>query len=292
MRSNTHNRQDQQKDYRNQSSQQHKSEQNTNSHIFHTAAGAKHASAQKDGQTTTQDKQASNRSSKSTSPTSEQWKRKATFQFSQQLTWKSETGMCMAALIQDRTQHFEYLVNCMQAFLMETGRAQATLANTTLQSDNEQFITNLLKTTALKMGGHMFVRQSPAYSSQSQGSIERFHRTLAGQIRTIRSQLQDNYDRTIKGQQPIMPWMVRHAAYLLNRYHVHSDGNTSFYRRWNKERKAPLCIFGETIQYMAPTAKALPKLEQRFFKGIWLGRDTATNEHIIGITNKVIKQEQ
>ena len=88
MRSNTHNRQDQQKDYRNQSSQQHKSEQNTNSHIFHTAAGAKHASAQKDGQTTTQDKQASNRSSKSTSPTSEQWNRKATFQFSQQLTWK------------------------------------------------------------------------------------------------------------------------------------------------------------------------------------------------------------
>ena len=200
-----------------------------------------------------------------------------------------ETGMCMAALIQDRTQHFEYLVNCIQAFLMETGRAQATLANTTLQSDNEQFITNLLKTAALKMGGNMFVRQSPAYSSQSQGSIERFHRTLAGQIRTIRSQLQDNYDRTIKGQQPIMPWMVRHAAYLLNRYNVHSDGNTSFYRRWNKEHKAPLCIFGETIQYMAPTAKALPKLEQRFFKGIWLGRDTATNEHIIGITNKVIK---
>ena len=88
MRSNTRNRQDQQKDYRNQSSQQYKSEQNTNSRISHITAGAKHASAQKDEQTTTQDKQASNRSSKSTSRTSKQWKRKATLQFSQQLTWK------------------------------------------------------------------------------------------------------------------------------------------------------------------------------------------------------------
>ena len=88
MKSNTRNRQEQQKDYHNRSSQQHKSEQSTNSHTFHTAAGAKHASAQKDEQTTIQDKQASNRSSKSTSPTSKQWKRKATLQFSQQLTWK------------------------------------------------------------------------------------------------------------------------------------------------------------------------------------------------------------
>ena len=84
--------------------------------------------------------------------------------------------------------------------------------------------------------------------------------------------------------------MVRHAAYLLNRYQVHNDGNTSFFRRWNREHKTPLCIFGETVQYMIPTTKALPKLEQRFFKGIWLGKDTATNEHIIGTTNKVQEQ--
>ena len=195
-----------------------------------------------------------------------------------------ETGMCMAALIEDKTQHFDYLVNCIQAFLMETGRAQATLANITLQSDNGQFITNLLKATALRMGGNISVRQSASYSSQSLGSIERLHRTLAGQIRTIRAQLENNYDRTITSQQPIMPWMVRHAASLLNRYHIHSDGNTSFYRRWSKERKALLCLFGETIQYMVPTAKTPPKLEQRFFTGIWLGRDTATNERIIGVT--------
>ena len=83
-----------------------------------------------------------------------------------------ETGMSMATLIQDRTQHFEYLVNCMCNFLMESGRAQAILANAVLQSDQEQFLINLLKA-----GNNISVRQSAAYNSQSQGSVERFHRT-------------------------------------------------------------------------------------------------------------------
>ena len=57
-------------------------------------------------------------------------------------------------------------------FLMESGRAQAILANAVLQSDQEQFLINLLKA-----GNNISVRQSAAYNSQSQGSVERFHRT-------------------------------------------------------------------------------------------------------------------
>ena len=198
-----------------------------------------------------------------------------------------ETGMSMATLIQDRTQHFEYLVNCTCNFLVESGRAQAILANTVLQSDQEPFLINLLKATALRLGNNISVRQSAAYNSQSQGSVERFHRTLISQIRSFRAQVKQYYDRDINCEQPLMPWLVRHSNYLLNRYLIHNDGNASFYRRWGKEHKTP--IFAETVQYMAQTAKTMPKLEQRFFKGIWLGKDTATNEHIIGIANRVVR---
>ena len=79
------------------------------------------------------------------------------------------------------------------------------------------------------------------------------------------------------------------GAYLLNRYAVHADGNTSYYRRWNKERKTPICDFGETVLYMLPTAKQMPKMEARFFPAIWLGKDTSTNENVLGITNKVVR---
>ena len=174
-------------------------------------------------------------------------------------------------------------------FLIECGRAQAILADTILQSDQEQFLVNLLKATALHMGNNVAVRPSAAYSSQSQGSIQRFHRTLIEQIRTLRAQVQQNYDRNISAEQPLMPGLVRHANFLLNRYLVHNtDRLTSYYRRWNKQHASPLCIFAETVQYMAQTHKTMPKLEQRFFKGVWLGKDAAIGEHALGIATRVV----
>ena len=177
----------------------------------------------------------------------------------------------------------------LTSFLMECGRVQAVLSNTVVQSDQEEHLISLLKATAAKLGNNITVRQSPAYSSQSQGSVERFHRTLMGQVRTMKAQLEANYDISITSQHPIMPWLVRHAVYLLNRYATHADGNTSFYRRWNKEHRTPLCEFGETVLYQLPNVKDLPKLENRFLPAIWLGKDTATGETLLGIATKVIR---
>ena len=201
-----------------------------------------------------------------------------------------ETGMSMAIMVQDKQKQFTYLTQCLQTFLTECGRTQAILAPTILQSDQEEYLVSLLKTTARTIGSNITVRQSPAYSSQSQGSIERFHRTLFNQVRTLTAQLRSNYKlNNISINHPIMPWVIRHAAYLLNRYAIHNDGKTSYFRRWNKEHKTPLCEFGETIQYMIPHYKRMPKLESRFYKGIWLGKDTMTSESVIGIQGKIIR---
>ena len=110
-----------------------------------------------------------------------------------------------------------------------------------------------------------------------------------GRVRALKLQLENNYNTRFTSKHPIMSWMVKHAAYLLNRYAVHADGNTSYYRRWNKERKTPVCEFGETVLYMLPTAKQMPKMEARFFPAIWLGKDTSTSENILGISNKVVR---
>ena len=197
-----------------------------------------------------------------------------------------ETGMRMAVQLQDKTQHVQYLSTCLQQFRMECGRTHAIRNNTVLQSDQEDFIISLLKMVAAAMGSNIAVRQSPAYKSQAQGSVERFHRTLMGQVRAIKLQLENNYGIKLNSNHPIMPWLVKHAAYLLNRYSIHLDGNTSYYRRWGKERKTPTCEFGDTILYMLPTAKHMPKMEARFYPAIWLGKDTSTNENILGISNK------
>ena len=179
-----------------------------------------------------------------------------------------ETGMSMATMVQDKQRQFTYLTQCLQTFLTECGRTQAILAPTVLQSDQEEYLVSVLKTTARTIGSNITVRQSPAYSSQSQGSIERFHRTLFNQVRTLTAQLTSNYKLNIISiNHPNMPWVIRHAAYLLNRYAIHNDGKTSYFRRWNKERKTPLRGFGETIQYMVAHHQTRVKILQRNLAG-------------------------
>ena len=98
---------------------------------------------------------------------------------------------------------------------MECGRTHAVLNNTVIQPDNEDFLIALLKAAATAMGSNIAVRQSPAYTSQAQGSVERFHRTLMGQVRALKLQLENNYNTRLTSKHPIMPWMVKHAAYCL-----------------------------------------------------------------------------
>ena len=97
-----------------------------------------------------------------------------------------ETGMAMAVVVSNKTQDFNYHVQCIQSFLMECGRVQAVLSNTVVQSDQEEHLISLLKKTAAKLGNNSAVPKSPAYSSQSQGSVES-HRTLMGQVRTLKA---------------------------------------------------------------------------------------------------------
>ena len=135
------------------------------------------------------------------------------------------TQLCMAVLVPDKPSMMDYMINNLQAFIFNCGRTQGIL-----QSDNEDTLNALLKATASKVGS-MTVPHSPSYSSNSQGSVERLHRTLLGQIRVVKAQVESNYSISMSTKHCLLPWIVRHAAWTVNRYVIHSDGYTSFERR-------------------------------------------------------------
>ena len=121
-----------------------------------------------------------------------------------------------------------------------------------------------------------------------QFTIRRGNRASTQNIvfRTLEAQIRQNYNRDITMEHPLMPWIVRRSACVINRYAVHSNERTSYFNRWNREQ---LCEFGETVQYMLPTVKQFPKLEPRFYKPIWLGKDTTTSESLLGIYNRIVR---
>ena len=115
------------------------------------------------------------------------------------------------------------------------------------------------------------------------------NRTLFGQFRVLKERLRQHYTNALTTRSPIMAWMMRHCAYLTNNYLLHSDGQTSYFRRWQRNNTAPICEFCETALYMVPTPKNQPKAEPRFFNGIWLGRDATASESFIRTAGEVVR---
>ena len=120
----------------------------------------------------------------------------------------------------------------LKRFIYETGRTQAIL-----QCDAENSIKANVRAVLKELGGLTF-RVAPVGSSQSQGSVERWHRHLFSQVRVLRLALAKHLQIEIKDIQvhhPIVPWIVKHASWLLNRYLVHDDGLTSYQRRFKQQ---------------------------------------------------------
>ena len=120
-----------------------------------------------------------------------------------------------------------YHVTSVKSFLLEVGRIGVVL-----QGDNEEAVRSSITKVCTDMLG-LTKRVALVYSSQALGSVGQAQRQLYAQIRALRLQLEEDYQTSVTSDHKITPWLVLHAAWLLNRYVVHEDGKTSYERRWN-----------------------------------------------------------
>ena len=130
-----------------------------------------------------------------------------------------------------------YAITELKRFVYEVGRTYGNL-----QCDQENSIIAIIKAVIREVGGLKF-RLATKGSSQTQGSVERFHETLDGQGRALRIHVEMAYGVSITSRDPITSWIVRHAAWLLNRYLLHDDGLTSYQRRWQRSFQMSICEF-------------------------------------------------
>ena len=80
--------------------------------------------------------------------------------------------------------------------------------------------------------------------SQSNGLAETAVREVVDQIRTLKMSLERRVKGRLVNNHPFMAWMIEHAAYVLNRCKLHTDGRTASGRLHGKESTARLCEFG------------------------------------------------
>ena len=97
------------------------------------------------------------------------------------------------------------------------------MAHTTviLHSDGEVAVQRLMHSVAEKRGqGRTLTRYTPRYSSQSLGKISSAQAMLQAQARTLKVDLEERVKQRIPITQAIYAWLLRHAGWLLARFHL------------------------------------------------------------------------
>ena len=190
------------------------------------------------------------------------------------------SGLALACVVPNKGRSV-YAEGELRRFILETGRTFGVL-----QADPETSLVALAETVTSELGG-LSLRKSPTEWKQAQGAVGNSQQLLYAQVRTLRQDLADRYGTLVPITSPVSTWLVKHAQFLSNNFAIRSDGLTPFERRWSKRYTSALCKFGDIV--LCRLRGKQPKADPSWVPGLWLGRDTSADMHVVGTTSGVFK---
>ncbi|CAL1139547.1 unnamed protein product, partial [Cladocopium goreaui] len=110
-----------------------------------------------------------------------------------------------------------------------------------LKSDGEPSLVSLKqKVKEIKTHIEVHLVETPVEDHQANGFIEVGVREIKRQCRALLSDLEFKLERKVDPGHPLLVWLPRHAAFLLTRYRVGTDGKTAFERTYGRKWRIPL----------------------------------------------------
>ena len=166
------------------------------------------------------------------------------------------------------------------------------MCDVNIKSDNEEalrvLVENIGGVRAAKGAGRMCVENSSVYCSKSNGVIERGIQAVQGQLRTMRSAVEEKLAVVLSVEDAIWTWMVEYAGWLLNRGEVGHDGKTAYERCKGKFAKILGIEFLEAVLWKRrPVGGPLGKLSCMWSDAVFLGVKGSTGEFIVGDGRRV-----
>ena len=200
------------------------------------------------------------------------------------------TGAAWASAVLIKGREDPYIVSSILSWLSELGHSKVII-----QSDGEpasEIVMRMVESKGAMMEHppcEIIQQQSQRYSHQSNGGAERMVQTIRNQIKAYKIQIEKNSGITIKADSPLLTWLPRHAAWQYTRSHKRQDSTTTAYEKIrHMSYQSPILLVGEAVACRRPGA-LVNKLESAWLEGIWLGRDSKTDEHLIGTPNGMVR---
>ena len=202
------------------------------------------------------------------------------------VTARGGTGHIFARVVPAKGVN-EYAVQCLSAEVAMLGHKELIL-----KSDGEPAIHALKEAVKAERAERIVLERSPVSESRSNGLAENTIQLIQGQIRAMKHALESRLQTKISESACILPWLVMHAAGILNRHRVGKDGFTAYRRLKGKEFRRPAAEFGEAVLYLKPGTAGVDKAVCRWEAGIWLGFVEDSGEIIVGTELGVMKAYQ
>ena len=182
------------------------------------------------------------------------------------LTWlESFTGLAGNLITTEKGPTAQQL-DAVVTFIREQG-----LTHSTLQCEGEPALVKLIE----ELGKQTNLPTSKSLACSQQ--LRKWQKTLFAQFRALLSDFCHRYKLqpcTVEVSSSLGQYMLRHAVWLFNRFHLHdSDNQTSLQRRWSTTYCHSVLPFGELV------------LAQDQNLAFWLGRCEPSDEHILATPN-------
>ena len=168
-----------------------------------------------------------------------------------------------------------------------------------LRSDGEPAIKALVQKVKDRWSQKhtTLVEDTPLYSSPSNGRAERAIQTVRRLASSLKVHAEVKLKCALTPEQPGWPWIVRHSAWLHNRFHVKANGRTCFEELHQTRYKQDVVPWGEKVLFMEPRPKHRrlkggrrhQKMDAAMESGIWLGRSEEIDEHLLGTPRGVMR---
>ena len=128
-------------------------------------------------------------------------------------------------------------------------------------------------------------QQSQRHCHQSNGRAEQMAQIIRNQIQAYKIKIEKNSGITIKVDSPLLTWLPRRVAWQYTRSHKRQDSTTAC----EKIRSRPNLFSLERRLRADEPGALVNKMESAWHEGVWLGRNSETDEHLIGTPNCMVR---
>ena len=138
----------------------------------------------------------------------------------------------------------------------------------------------------------MIPQGPPEGDHMGNGRVVMAVKEVQRQCRTLRISAEQDTSVRITDDSPLLSWLLRCAAQVMNKMRIGKDGKTSEMRRTGRRWRQPMARFGEKVGFCKIGEDGVGSFASRMTQGIFVGHHDRTGAVLCMTKNGVCARQK